>query len=526
MAKIYIDLNRTIGEVHPHIYGQFIEHMGRAIYGGVYEPGSELADERGFRLDVLEKIKELGVTILRWPGGNFASGYHWVDGIGPKDKRPRRREIVWDTIESNQFGTHEFMELVRRIGAEPYICVNLGLGTPEESAAWVEYCNSTTDTYWANLRRQNGADEPFKVKYWGLGNEIYGKWQLGHKDASDYAKIAFEAAKMMKCVDPDIKIIACGAHDPDWNYRVLETLWYYGICHRDVLDYISIHRYDGDDSYYGLLAAPLAMERDLRTLEDIIMALQKKFNSSERPAIAVDEWNIWYRKDCDRRQASKKFREGEDLLDEFYNLRDALYVGCVLNLFHRHANFVKMANMAQLVNVIAPIFATPKASYYQPIYWPMKLYRQLHHNTALNVSCDVESYSVAEAPEIIDPIDEFRTGNSTRYKQEQDVPYLDVSATCSEDKRSVTISVVNRHHVEPIEALIDLGNYQPKEGKVYTIYGDEPMGYALLPDGKSISDNKYNPDACKVTETLLNRVSSRMSYSFQPHSINLLVLNA
>ncbi|MCD6219138.1 alpha-N-arabinofuranosidase [Candidatus Calescamantes bacterium] len=523
MAKINIDLNRVIDKVHPHIYGQFIEHMGRAIYGGIYEPSSKLADKEGFRIDVLEKIKELQVPILRWPGGNFASGYHWVDGIGPKETRPQKKELAWDTVESNQFGTHEFMELVRRIGAAPYICVNLGLGTPEEAAAWVEYCNSTADTYWANLRCKNGAKEPFKVRYWGLGNEIYGKWQLGHKNAQDYAKVAFEAAKMMKCVDPEIKIIACGANDPDWDCVVLESLWYYGIYHQDILDYISIHRYDGDDTYYGLLAAPLAMERDLKALEGIIMSLQKKFNSSQRPSIAFDEWNVWYRKLGNRQQASKCFREGEDLLEEFYNLRDALYVGCVLNLFQRHAHWVKMANMAQLVNVIAPIFATPKGSYYQPIYWPMKLYRQLHHNIALDVRCESETYNVTDAPEIIDPIEEFRADRSI-YKEECNIPYLDVSATCSEDKKSVTISVVNRHHAEAIDAMIDLGDYQPTEGKSYTINGEDPMGYALLPNGKSISDNKYNPEACKVTETLLSKVSSKITYSFPAHSITLLEL--
>ncbi len=522
MAKIYIDLNREVGKVHPHIYGQFIEHMGRAIYGGVYDPDSKLADEQGFRLDVLEKIKELNVPILRWPGGNFVSGYHWTDGIGPKENRPKRRELAWDTVESNRFGSREFMELIHRIGSDAYICVNLGLGTPEEAAAWVEYCNSTTDTCWANLRRKDGGDKPFKVKYWGLGNEIYGKWQLGHKSAEDYAKVAFEAAKMMKCVDPQIKVIACGANNPDWDRTVLEVLWSYGIYHRDILDYISIHRYDGDGSYYGLLAAPQAMDRDLRALEGVIMSLQKKFNSPRRPAIAFDEWNVWYRKSSIRRKAEKDFREGEDLLEEFYNLRDALYIGCVLNLFQRHADWVKMANMAQLVNVIAPIFATPEGSYYQPIYWPMKLYRQLHHNIALNVRCDAETYNLADVPEIIDPVEEFRAGN----REEQNVPYLDVSATCSEDKRSITISVVNRHHNEAIESLIDLGNYQPAEGKIYTINGDEPLGYALLPDGKNISENKYNPEACEVTEDLLERVGSKITYSFPAHSITLLVLRS
>jgi len=397
--------------------------------------------------------------------------------------------------------------------------------TPEEAAAWVEYCNSTTDTYWAKLRQKNGADKPFKVKYWGLGNEIYGKWQLGHKNAEDYAKIAFEAAKMMKCVDPDIKLVACGANDPDWDRTVLETLWFHGTYQEDILDYISIHRYDGNDSYYGLLAAPQLMDRDLHALEGVIMSLQKKFNSPERPAISFDEWNVWYRKDGNRLKTSRDFREGEDLLDEFFNLRDSLYVGCVLNLFQRHADWVKMANMAQLVNVIAPIFSTSKGSYYQPIYWPMKLYRELHHNISLDVRCEVESYNVTDVPEIVDSVAGVR-GDRPEYGKERNVPYLDVSATCNKDGSLVTVSVVNRHHAEVIEALIDLGSYQPKEGKAYTINGNDPMAYSLSADGRSINDNKYNPDACKVTESLLEQVKAKMTYSFPAHSITLLALKA
>ena len=192
--------------IDPNIYGNFIEHLGRCIYGGIYEENSPLSDERGFRLDVLEAIKGLNVPVLRWPGGNFVSGYHWMDGIGPKEKRPRKVDWAWHAEESNRFGTDEFIEYCREVGTEPYICVNLGTGTIDEAAAWVEYCNGTGDTYYANLRRQNGHPEPYNVKYWGLGNEMYGFWQIGAKTADDYAKLAMEAAKLMKWTDPSIKL--------------------------------------------------------------------------------------------------------------------------------------------------------------------------------------------------------------------------------------------------------------------------------------------------------------------------------
>src|SRR5215510_10656739 len=210
-ARIKIDIDRTIGEVDPHLFGNFAEHLGRMIYGGIYEEGSSLSDKDGYRKDVMEAVKQLNVSILRWPGGNFASGYNWTDGIGPKDQRPVRMDLAWNALEPNRFGTDEFLRYCELIKTEPYICINLGLGTIDDARHWVEYCNEPRHTFWADQRRKNGRDEPYKVTYWALGNEIDGPWQLGHKSAEEYAKFALEAAKAMRAVDHSIKLVASGS---------------------------------------------------------------------------------------------------------------------------------------------------------------------------------------------------------------------------------------------------------------------------------------------------------------------------
>ncbi len=241
MSTIAVDIRRRIDGINKNIYGGFIEHLGRCIYGGIYEPGSPLSDEKGFRKDVIEAIKRLNVTNLRWPGGNFVSGYHWMDGIGPKEKRPKKMELAWHTVETNQFGTDEYIEFCRTINTEPHICINMGSGTMDEARDWVEYCNGKEDTYFANLRRQNGHPEPYDVKYWGLGNEISGHWQIGAKSAEEYATMALEFAKVMKWTDGSIQLIACGScqqipAEMEWNRIVVQKLI-------DIADYLSIHMY-------------------------------------------------------------------------------------------------------------------------------------------------------------------------------------------------------------------------------------------------------------------------------------------
>jgi alpha-N-arabinofuranosidase len=264
VAKIKLDLDRRVGKLDRRVFGGFIEHLGRCIYGGVFDEGSSLSDDRGYRRDVLQAAKDLRIPILRWPGGNFVSGYHWTDGIGPREERPRKTELAWLSEESNRFGTDEFIEYCRLLGAEPYICVNMGTGTMEEAQAWVEYCNGTGDTYWANLRRENGHEEPYNVKYWGLGNEMYGEWQIGALSAEDYVRKAREFAKVMRWTDPSIELVGCGLSGlTDWDRVVIEGL-------APFVDYHSVHIYTGSDDYWSNVLAPHQADRALRTTRAMI----------------------------------------------------------------------------------------------------------------------------------------------------------------------------------------------------------------------------------------------------------------
>lgn len=515
MTRIYIDAKRKIGKISPYIYGAFMEDIGRIIYGGIYEPSSPLSDEKGIRKDVLKKVQELQPSVLRWPGGNFASGYHWKNGIGPRKKRPLTFDLAWHTAKSNEFGTDEFIEFCWRIPAEPYICVNLGNGTPEEAAEWVEYCNGTYSTQWAEKRKENDYLKPFRVRYWGLGNEVWGTFQIGHKDAMEYAKVAQEAGKMMKWVDPSIKLVLCGGYnDVEWSSIVLEKN--YGL-----VDYISIHRYDGDDTYYGTLAAPKCLERDIEVTAAAIRAVKyqhRPFSTifikpTEHIYIAVDEWGIWY-----RRQFDDKKREGESYTEEFYNLRDALYVGIVLNVFQRHCNEVKMANFSQLLNTIGPIYTTPSQSFYQSIYWPLKIYRAHCQKIVLDVYSDSPCYNPADFEEEGEKIKED-------YRRMKNVPYLDISASINEREDILTLCVVNRHKDDDIKTEISLNEFSPLRGDVYEINGSQgAMAYSLKATGPTIEDTECDPEACYVKKKKLEKVSGKFVYIFPAHSISVIKL--
>jgi alpha-L-arabinofuranosidase len=390
-ARIKIDTDRTVGEIHPHIFGNFAEHLGRCIYGGLYEEASRLSDENGFRKDVMQAIKGLNVSILRWPGGNFVSGYDWKDGIGPKDKRPARPEGAWGGVETNRFGTDEFLQYSEKVGVEPYICINAGLGTIQDARDWVEYTNGTLNTYWANQRRKNGREKPYNVKYWGLGNEIDGPWQLGHKNADDYSKFALEAAKAMRRADPGIKLIASGSSHfgPTadwiaWNRTVLDRL-------RNDIDYISLHTYIGnrENDLERFLAASQDIDHRIQVTKGLIQAAQSG-RPNQRPIyIAYDEWNVWY-----RARGNSEHATGATRLEEIYNFEDALAMGMFFNSFLRHADIVKMANLAQIVNVIAPIFTNKDGLFLQPIYFPIAEYAKQGGNTALDVWSQGPTYRV------------------------------------------------------------------------------------------------------------------------------------
>lgn len=288
-ARIKVDIERQKGEIDRNIYGNFVEHLGRCIYGGLYEPGSPLSDEKGYRRDVLEATRALRTSLVRWPGGNFVSGYHWEDGIGPQAGRPTRIDLAWGFRESNAFGTDEFVEWCRRADTEPYFCVNLGTGTMDEARNWVEYCNVEKGTYWSDLRRRNGYEKPHKVKYWALGNEMDGQWQMGHKNAEDYGKFALETAKLMKWIDRDIKLVVAGSSDYngnwiDWNRTVLEYL-------KNHADYIALHNYveNRSNDYYKFMATTRFAEKAIRITEGLIAeAMTKAERKVLSPATSAD----------------------------------------------------------------------------------------------------------------------------------------------------------------------------------------------------------------------------------------------
>ena len=418
-TRVYVDSRRTIGALDPNVFGSFLEHLGRAIYGGIYEPGSKLSDAAGFRTDVMDQIRKLGVPIIRYPGGNFVSGYNWLDGIGPKKDRPVVLDKAWNSIETNQFGTDEFMAWCKAAGTKPLMGLNLGTGTPEQAAALVEYCNVEKGTQWSDLRRKYGHLEPYHVEHWCLGNEMDGPWQVGHMSATDYGYKAADAARQMRDVDPSIKLVACGSSGPfmrtylEWDREVLEQCY-------DYVDGLSLHRYfgnpEGNSSNY--LALNLSMDRQIEQTLAVCDMVQGEHRSPKRLWLSFDEWNVWYREtDGDgHRQIAPH------LLEEVYNLEDALLVGGLVNSLLRHADRVKIACLAQLVNVIAPIMTNETGLYLQTIYYPYSWGLHYARGSVLNVLTQSPTYEVPR----IGP-----------------VPYLDVVATRT-NEGVVSLFVLNR----------------------------------------------------------------------------------
>jgi alpha-N-arabinofuranosidase len=492
-ARIKIDTDRIVGEVHPHLFGNFAEHLGRCIYGGIYEEGSPLADADGYRKDVMEATRGLGVTLLRWPGGNFVSGYNWKDGIGPRADRPVRPEGAWGALEPNRFGTDEFLRYCERLGVEPYICINAGLGTIEETREWVEYCNESRDTYWAKQRRKNGRDKPYAVKYWGLGNELDGPWQLGHKNADDYVKFALEAAKAMRRVDPEIKLIASGSSNfgPNadwigWNRTILERM-------RREIDYISLHTYIGnrDNDFESFLAASADIDHRIEVVEGLIQAAQSGQRDARPIFIAYDEWNVWY-----RARGGGEHETGRTRLEEIYNFEDALAMGMFFNSFIRHADSVKMANLAQLVNVIAPIFTNEKGLFLQPIYFPIAEYARQKGQMAL----DVWVQSPTQTP-----------------KNRRPLGILDVSATHDAKSGTVCLNVLNRSGARDVSTRI--------ESTAGAVDGTVDVWELNHPDLKAThtfgDDRKVRPT---TRQAKVGLAGGGFVYTFPKHSLTILRL--
>ncbi len=453
-ASVFLDTNRTISEISPLLFSGFAEHMGRSIYEGIYEPDSPHADESGLRKDVLAALRELNFRAIRYPGGNFLSGYRWEDGVGPKDKRPKRRDLAWQSIESNEFGTNEFMEFCKKINTEPMFAVNMGTASIQDAANLVEYCNAPAGTQYADMRIAHGYADPYNIKYWCIGNEMDGPWQIGHLEAQAYGEKAREAAKMMRWHDRQVKLILCGSSNssmptyPEWDRVALETAW-------ENIDYHSLHYYAGNqendtDSYLALSAE---FEAFVDTLEGTLRYVKAKRRSKRDVFLSWDEWNVWYKARLTN-DVEGGWTKAPHLIEEVYNLEDALVVAQWMNVFLRKSNVLKIACLAQAVNVIAPILTTKNAMLKQSIYYPFMLFSQLASGTALDVSVKAPQYNT---------------------KQFGDMPLLDVSSSFDEATNAHAVFIVNRSQTESI--TIDL-NWQDRAPKsitaVHQVAGTDP----------------------------------------------------
>ena len=437
--KAALRLNRAdaVGEVDKRIFGSFIEHLGRAVYGGIYDPGNPHSDEEGFREDVLALVRELGVPTVRYPGGNFVSGYNWEDGTGPKEKRPRKLELAWRTIETNQVGIDDFQSWAKKAGAEVMMAVNLGTRGPDEARNLVEYCNFPGGSYYSDKRRANGYEEPFGIKLWCLGNEMDGPWQICAKTPEEYGRVACEAAKLMKLVDPSIELVACGSSGlymptfGEWERVVLEHCY-------DYVDYISLHTYYDNvaDDIGEFLAKSLDMDTFIQAVVSICDSVGAKKHSKKKINLSFDEWNVWYHsKEADA--AMEPWQVAPPQLEDIYNFEDALLVGCMLMTLLRNADRVKIACLAQLVNVIAPIMTNGEKAWAQTIFYPYLHASRYGRGISLKSAPACGCYTTASGRE---------------------VPVVETASVWNEEEKALTIFAVNKS-AEPVELETSLEGF-------------------------------------------------------------------
>lgn len=450
-AQVTVDLERTIAPISPLLFSGFAEHMGRCIYEGIYDPASPHADARGLRRDVLAALRELRLGSVRYPGGNFLSGYRWLDGVGPREQRPRRRELAWRSIETNQFGTDEFLAFCAELGTLPMLGVNMGTGTIDEAAALIEYCNAPTGTRYADLRAANGHPAPYGVRYWCLGNEMDGPWQIGHLDALDYARKAREAAKMLRWHDQEAALILCGSSTstmptyPEWDRVVLEQCW-------DQVDYLSLHYYanNDDDDTPSFLALSAQFEAHIDALAGLLRYVKALRRSSREVYLSWDEWNIWYK----NKQMDGAWQEAPHLIEEVYNLEDALVAAQWLNVFLRRADVLKIACLAQIVNVIAPILTTRDGLLKQTIFYPF----QMVSSRARGESLDL----LVRAP----------SSDTRRFGP---MPLLDAAGSYDAETGAASLFLVNRSLRDPLPVTVRWQGAAPALVRdIAQLSGDDP----------------------------------------------------
>ena len=447
-ATVTAHRDYTISKIDDRVYGAFLEHLGRAIYTGIYEPDHPTADANGMRGDVAKLVRDLNVPMVRYPGGNFVSAYNWEDGVGPKDQRPTRLDLAWHTSDSNQVGVHEFADWCDTVGTKMMLAVNLGSRGLDAARNFLEYTNHPGGSYWSDMRIKNGRKEPWDVKLWCLGNEMDGPWQVGHKDAHEYGKLANETAKAMRAFDKSLELVVCGSSNadmatyPEWERIVLEHTY-------DVVDHISLHMYfaNRDKNTANYLALNHKLDRYIETIASTITYVKGKKRSKRDVYISFDEWNVWYHSNKQDRailDGNGGWPHAPALLEDIYNFEDVLQVGCILNTFIRRSDVLKIACIAQLVNVIAPIMTEKGGpAWAQTIYYPYYFASIYGRGTALNLLVNSPGYDSAHA---------------------DNVPYVDVSGVHNEDEGMLTFFLVNRHGSEAITVDLSLQGFT--EGRV------------------------------------------------------------
>jgi alpha-L-arabinofuranosidase len=437
-ARLTIDPDFTIAPVPRRLFGSFVEHMGRCVYTGIFEPGHPKADADGLRTDVLDLVRELGPTVVRYPGGNFVSGYYWEDGVGPKEQRPRRLDRAWRSIETNEFGLGEFARWTKAAGAEPMMAINLGTRGIQEACDILEYANHPGGTKYSDLRRAHGSADPFDIRLWCLGNEMDGPWQVGHKTAAEYGRLAAETARAMRLVDPRIELVACGSSSSkmptfgEWERVVLEETY-------EQVDYISAHAYYQEHDDLGdFLACARDMDSFIESVVATADAVRARGKHRKRIDISFDEWNVWYQS----KFAESAIAKGESdwevaprVIEDEYSVTDAVVVGTLLNSLLRHGDRVTVACQAQLVNVIGLLRSEPGGpAWKQSIAHPFEQVRRRAAGEILDVRVRADSY---ETP---------RFG---------DVDLVDAAGTWDAEAGVVALFVANRDQAEP--ATVEVG---------------------------------------------------------------------
>jgi alpha-N-arabinofuranosidase len=499
-ASVTAHRDYQIAKIDDRLYGAFLEHLGRAIYTGIYEPDHPSADANGMRGDVANLVRELKVPIVRYPGGNFVSAYNWEDGVGPRAQRPTRLDLAWHTSESNAVGVHEFAEWCDAVGAEMMLAINLGSRGLDQARNFVEYVNGPTGSYWGDLRKANGRVAPFAVKHWCLGNEMDGPWQVGHKTAQEYGRLANEVAKTLRAFDKSLELIVCGSSNadmatyPEWERVVLEHTY-------DAVDHISLHMYFANraKNTAEYLALNAKLDAYIGAVASTIEVVRAAKRSRKRVTISFDEWNVWYHSNAADRAilgGASGWPHAPRLLEDIYDFEDVLQVGCILNTFIRRSDVVRIACIAQLVNVIAPIMTEPRGpAWRQTIYYPYYFASRYGRGTALQLMVKSPGYDAQVA---------------------DNVPYLDVSAVHDEESKTLTFFAVNRHGGETLDVEIGLQGFG--QAKILDCQAVESVDLEAV-------NTLNNPDAVtpkKATHTSVD--GNALTARLRPHSYNMIRL--